>query len=165
MSPASPGTPAEGSPGLAVLDIDGTLSDTRHRLHHLRGRRRDWGAFFAAAGQDPLHPEGLAVATELAGRGHPIVYLSGRPERLARVTTTWLADNGFPPGDLQLRPHGDRRPATTVKLESLRRLAERGPIVLLLDDDPKVVEVARASGLVAEVLLASWQPDDIGHWS
>ena len=51
MSPTSP-----GSPGLAVLDIDGTLSDTRHRLHHLRGRRRDWGAFFAAAGQDPLHP-------------------------------------------------------------------------------------------------------------
>ena len=34
---------------LAVFDLDGTLADVRHRLHHIEGRRRDWDAFFSAA--------------------------------------------------------------------------------------------------------------------
>ena len=31
-----------------VVDLDGTLADCTHRLHHIRGRRRkNWDAFFA----------------------------------------------------------------------------------------------------------------------
>jgi hypothetical protein len=51
---------------LAIFDIDGVLADVRHRVHHLEGRRKDWGAFFQAAPRDGLHPEGLALALEAA---------------------------------------------------------------------------------------------------
>ena len=64
----------------AAVDLDGVVADVRHRLHHLEGGRKDWDAFFAGIADDPVHPEGLAVAEELA-REHELVYLSGRPER------------------------------------------------------------------------------------
>ena len=39
-----------------VFDIDGTLSDPAHRLHHIRGESVDWDAFFAACDQDAPIP-------------------------------------------------------------------------------------------------------------
>ena len=149
--------------GLAVLDLDGVLADTRHRLHHLAGRRR-WDAFFAAAGRDPVHPEGRAVVEEVLARGLTVVYLSGRPSRTAAATRDWLRRNGFPEGELLLRADDDRRPAGAVKVSLLRRLV-RGhgrPVDVLVDDDPTVVAAVRAHRpvLAASVLLATWQPRD-----
>ena len=39
---------------IAVFDIDGVLADARHREHHVSGRPKDWDAFFAAVGDDPV---------------------------------------------------------------------------------------------------------------
>ena len=30
-----------------ICDIDGTLADVQHRLHHLEGDPKDWDGFFA----------------------------------------------------------------------------------------------------------------------
>ena len=68
---------------LAIVDLDGVVADVRHRLHHLTGRRKDWDAFFAAAPDDPPHPEGLAVVQRLEV-DHDVIYLTGRPERCRR---------------------------------------------------------------------------------
>jgi hypothetical protein len=145
-----------------VLDLDGVLADTRHRMHHLRRRPKDWDGFFAGAIHDPVHAEGLAVAREAAGRGSVVVYLSGRPERTRGDTVTWLDRVGAPAGDVVLRRDGDRRPARAVKVAALRRLAERLRLDVLVDDDPDVVRAVRAARprLVGEVLLADWQPRD-----
>lgn len=35
-----------------VFDLDGTLADGDHRLHHITGETKDWRAFFAACGDD-----------------------------------------------------------------------------------------------------------------
>ena len=35
-----------------VCDIDGTISDRRHRLKHLEGKK-DWDAFFEEMHKDP----------------------------------------------------------------------------------------------------------------
>jgi hypothetical protein len=152
---------APGAPRYAVLDLDGVLADTRHRLHHLsrRGPKR-WDAFFAAAGADPVHPEGRAVVEEVTARGLEVVYLSGRPERTRAVTADWLARHGLPAATLLLRPDDDRRTASAVKFAHLRALARAGTVAVLVDDDPDVVGVVRRSGLAASVLLATWQPRD-----
>lgn len=149
-------------PAAVVLDLDGVVADTRHRMHHLHGRRKDWDAFFAAADDDPVHPEGLAVAREAVARGAAVLYLSGRPERLRGATERWLRAVGAPEGDVVLRPDGDRRPAAVVKLAALRRLAERWRLDVLVDDDPDVVRTVRRArpAVVGEVLLADWQPRD-----
>ncbi|UER54433.1 hypothetical protein HJG43_07665 [Kineosporiaceae bacterium SCSIO 59966] len=149
-----------GERGAVVLDLDGVLADTRHRMHYLTGRRKDWDGFFAAAVDDPVHPEGLAVAREALARGSTVVYLSGRPEHLRRDTVDWLRSVDAPDGELLLRPEGDRRPARLVKVEALRRLADRYRLDVLVDDDPDVVDAVRSARppLVAQVLLADWQP-------
>ena len=154
--------PPHPSPGAVVLDLDGVLADTRARMRHVRVRPRDWDAFFAEAADDPVHPEGLALAAEAATRGAPVVYLSGRPERTRAATLAWLEQVGAPRGPLLLRREDDRRPARVVKVAALRALAARGPVALLVDDDPDVVAAVRAvhPPLAVQVLLADWQPRD-----
>jgi hypothetical protein len=148
---------------VAVIDIDGVVADVRHRLHHLgrldgRGSgRKNWPAFFAGAADDSLLEDGARVARELAN-SHDIVWLTGRPEELRDVTEQWLARHELPTGALVMRPAGDRRPARVFKLGALRRLASnpRGDIAVVIDDDPEVLEAARAAGYVT--FLADWVP-------
>lgn len=139
----------------AVLDIDGVLADVRHRLHHLERRPKDWTAFFAAAGRDPLLPEGAAVAAHLA-QDHEVVYLTGRPERCRRDTLAWLARHTLPEGRLLMRRNDDRRPARQTKLAHLRALSRRAPVAVLVDDDPDVVAAVSRAGW--PTLLADWVP-------
>jgi phosphoglycolate phosphatase-like HAD superfamily hydrolase len=142
---------------LAVIDIDGVLADVRHRLHHVRQSPKDWGAFFAAAPHDPPLEEGLETVRRLAG-AFRVVYLSGRPEHCRADTLAWFRQHDLPPGELHLRPQGDRRPARLVKVEKLRALEEEAPVAVLVDDDPQVCEAARAAGF--DVLPATWMHED-----
>lgn len=137
---------------IAVIDIDGVLADVRHRLHHLDGRK-DWGAFFRAAPQDPLLAEGFETATRLA-EVCEIVYLSGRPEYCRADTERWLREHALPGGEVRLRPDRERRPAHTFKVEQLRLLQRRAPVSVVVDDSVPVVEAARAAGF--DVLPATW---------
>jgi hypothetical protein len=141
---------------LAVIDIDGVLADVRHRLVHVTSRPKDWGAFFAAAPDDPLLPEGLAVVEELA-REHEIVYLSGRPERCRQDTLEWFARHDLPAGELLLRRPGDYRPARVTKVEALEVLSERARVDVLVDDDDLVCAAARQAGYA--VFHADWMTD------
>lgn len=141
---------------LAVVDIDGVLADVRHRLHHVKQRPKDWGAFFAAARQDPPLEEGLEAVRRLA-EAYTVVYLSGRPEHCRADTLAWFREHGVPPGELHLRPQGDRRPARLVKVEKLRQLQREAPVAVLVDDDPEVCDAARAAGF--DVLPATWMEE------
>jgi phosphatidate phosphatase APP1 len=138
---------------VAVVDIDGVVADVRHRLRHVTGRPKDWGAFFAAAADDPLLPEGEDTVRRLA-EVYDIVYLSGRPERLRVVTERWFRQHDLPVGPLLLRPYDDYRPARFFKVDVLRDLAETRTVVVLVDDDPRVLDAARAAGF--DVLPATW---------
>jgi hypothetical protein len=146
MSPSDP-------PMVAVIDIDGVVADVRHRLRHVTGRPKDWRAFFAGAVDDPLLDEGAYTVREL-GAVYDVVYVSGRPERLRDVTERWLHGHDLPAGRLLLRPAGDFRPSSVYKVEVLRELAETRTVVVLVDDDPRVLDAARAAGF--DVLPATW---------
>lgn len=139
----------------AVFDIDGVLADVGHRLHHLRGRRKDWAGFFAAAAADPVLEPGRSRVLEAAEQ-HALVYVSGRPERLRATTQRWLDDNGFPAGALVLRRNADHRPARLVKPELLRRISRSGTVVLVVDDDAAVCAALLAAGYPVE--QAGWAP-------
>jgi len=140
---------------IAAVDIDGVLADVRHRLHHVEAAPKDWAAFFAAAPEDPVLDQGVVTVTRLA-EVFDIMYLSGRPERCRADTLRWFEQHDLPPGDLVLRPPGDRRPAAVVKVEALDRVAARRTVALLVDDDPLVLDAARRAGY--DVLPADWMP-------
>ena len=147
-------------PMTAVVDIDGVLADVRHRLRHVTGRPKDWPAFFAAASEDTLLDEGERTVRALA-EVYDVIYLSGRPERLRRITEDWFRRHGLPEGTLLLRPEGDFRPSRIFKVEALRRLAQDRTVVVLVDDDERVLAAARDAGF--DVLPATWMgsPEDL----
>lgn len=140
---------------LIVFDIDGVLADVRHRLHYLAMRPKNWEGFFAAAKHDELLEVGAEFATRVAAT-HEIVYLTGRPERIRAATQTWLDDHQLPAGRLVMRADGDRRGSAVVKLHELRRLRRESTVELLVDDDPSVIDAARAAGFAVQ--LANWMP-------
>lgn len=140
---------------LAIFDIDGVLADVRHRVHHLEGRRKDWGAFFQAAPQDGVHPEGLALALE-AARECDIAYVTGRPEWIRAETSAWLEAHGLPAGDLAMRRPGDHRPAARAKLRLLEQVAAGRTVAVIVDDDLDVCDAYEAAGFA--VLRATWAP-------
>lgn len=77
------------------FDIDGTLADPSHRLHHIQKRPKDWDSFFAAVADDiPIeHMRDLCRFLQLTIVGTKVVFLSGRPERTRFDTQRWLADH------------------------------------------------------------------------
>ncbi len=105
-------TPGE-APGLArpragrpsVFDVDGVLADVAHRVHHLEGPRKDWPRSSPRPPTTRRWPPGSPWPSELAA-DHDLAYLTGRPERLRRVTRRWLARHGLPAGPLWMRPPG-----------------------------------------------------------
>jgi len=139
---------------LAFVDIDGVLADVRHRLHFIERRPRDWDGFFAAAVDDPAHPEGIALVETLQA-DHEIVFLTGRPHRLAADTERWLAQHGVGGHRLVMRPERDRRPAASVKLELLRRLARGRQVAVVIDDDADVIRTMRNAGY--PTFHAAWE--------
>ncbi|MGC9669175.1 hypothetical protein ACNTMW_21785 [Planosporangium sp. 12N6] len=140
---------------LAVFDVDGVVADVRHRLHHVARRPKNWRRFFAGAASDPPLAPGVELAREYA-RDHRVVWLTGRPEYLRRVTERWLSRHDLPVDELLMRPTSDHRPAREYKAERLRRLGGTGEVAIVVDDDPAVVETLSQAGW--PVRLADWVP-------
>jgi hypothetical protein len=138
---------------LAIVDLDGVVADVRHRLHHLEGRKR-WDAFFHAAVDDAVHPEGRAIVERLA-QDHEVLYLTGRPGWLESATQEWLSQHGLGGHRLVMRPERDRRPAAVVKVELLRRLAAGRTVGVVVDDDQRVIAAMQAAGY--PTFHASWE--------
>lgn len=132
-------------PSLIVFDIDGTLADLSHRLHHLD--RGDWDSFFAACGGDmPIQP-GIDVFSEFLNNGWDIELWTGRPERTREITTEWFARHGIDISGvtMRMRADGDHRPDTEVKPEYLTACGRRPWIIF--EDRAAVVRAFRAKGL------------------
>jgi NLI interacting factor-like phosphatase len=139
---------------VAVVDIDGVVADVRHRLHHVESHPKDWDAFFTAAARDPVHDEGVALVNRLA-QDYEVVFLTGRPEKLRSDTVRWLDSHGLGGRRVEMRHNRDQRPAKDVKLQRLRALAAEREVVVVVDDDPQVVQAMTRAGF--PTLQATWE--------
>lgn len=138
---------------IAVFDIDGVLADATHRQHFVESRPKDWDAFFAAVGEDPVIDEGRSLM-QRAALEHEIVLLSGRPERTRADTLAWLEAHGMGRPRLILRPDHDRRPAADLKADLLRGLSAPEAVAVVVDDDDSVVERVTGLGFRAELFVS-----------
>ena len=138
--------PIEPGPAV-VVDLDGTLSDAAGRQHHLAKTPKDWDAFFAACGNDPLVDQ-IARLVELLDPELAIVLLTARPTRVRRATVDWLARHGVRWDLLVMRAPRDFRPSHEAKLEAIRALRTVGfDLRLAIDDDPRNAAMFRAEGV------------------
>lgn len=139
-----------------IFDIDGTLAEVGHRLHHLEGEK-DWSSFFRDMQDDaPIEPIAtlarlLHKAVEAQHGLDAVLIVTARPDREDWMQTTldWLEVHGIPYDAIYFRSENDTRPDQVVKADILKRiLADGYEPVLVIDDRPQVVKMWRDHGIV-----------------
>jgi hypothetical protein len=141
--------PGAHQPGAcAIFDLDGVLSDAAVRQHFIeRPGWRDWDAFFAACGDDPLLEE-TAALLHLLDPTLGIVLLTARPLWVQPETMSWLARYELRWDVLIMRPYGDYLRAPDFKRESLWDLRSAGwDVKLAFEDDPRNLMMFRSEGV------------------
>jgi phosphoglycolate phosphatase-like HAD superfamily hydrolase len=130
-----------------VFDLDGVLSDAAARQHYIEGRRRDWDAFFAACGEDPVIEE-VARLLELLDPALNIVLLTARPAQVQPQTIAWLRRYHLRWNLLIMRDFGDYSASQQFKRRSVRELRQAGfDLQLSFEDDIRNVEMFRSEGI------------------
>lgn len=131
-----------------IFDIDGTLANCSHRLHHIQKQPKDWTSFFAACGDDaPIaHIIELAQTLRLAS-AKSLVFVSGRSDECRPATEMWLREHGLS-GALYMRKAGDHRDDDIIKVEILSQVRADGyEPIMAFDDRDRVVAAWRAAGI------------------
>lgn len=131
-----------------IFDIDGTLADCGHRLHHIQKTPKDWPAFFMACTDDVPIQHVIDLANDLFASGCKIVYASGRSDMVRKETERWLQRHALPPGPVYMRAADDHRDDDILKAELLAALKADGYVpVMAFDDRNRVVATWRANGV------------------
>ena len=134
-----------------IFDLDGTLADASHRMHHISGPVKDWDAFYAACVDDkPIMPIIDTLHTYLFAGDDDIEIWTGRSEIVRAETLRWLDNNLYPFGRWQLRMRGakDRRPDWQVKEGWLMSLPVDEWPSLVFEDRSQVVAMWRRQGIM-----------------
>ncbi len=152
---------------LFVFDLDGTLSDHRHRLNLItpdpnREGHRNWDAYHAACDKDGAHEAVLRVFRSLLDNGQVVEIWTGRNASVRLQTDEWLRRHapewhrGSFPRTLQMRPTGDFTPSPKLKERWWASRVLRGETVsLVFEDQPSVVEMWRGHGVLCAALPAA----------
>lgn len=132
-----------------IVDIDGTVANAAHRVHHIKKSPKDWDSFHAGVHLDKPHMHMWTLLRHLQDSGVDFVYVSGRPERNREATLKWLYDHEFPYASaLYMRAEKDFRDDSIVKSELLDKLlAEGWSPIMAFDDRDRVVKMWRERGV------------------
>ncbi len=133
-----------------IFDLDGTLANGDHRLHHIQKTPKDWTAYFAACRGDAPIGHMIALFSALAA-DYDCFICSGRSDEVRADTVAWLndaTDMRFVDDDVLMRKAGDHRPDHVIKIEMLAELRARGyEPLMVFDDRNSVVKAWRAAGV------------------
>lgn len=140
-----------------IFDLDGTLFDPSHRVHHLDGQK-NWKAFHDAMHLDPANEHiamlarSMAIAAKNGGEIPAILIVTARHDdpRYVQMTTDALAREGITYDAIYMRRDSDARPDHVVKAEMLERILDDGyEPVLAVDDRSTIIKVWRDHGITA----------------
>lgn len=136
-----------------IFDIDGTLADCSHRLHHIQGEDKDWGAFYKECLEDQPIRDVVRLARALngfvsCGNHNRILIVTGRPESCKETTLNWLDNYGITINGFFCRKNGDHRPDYIVKKEMYEKyIKDDFEIVGVFEDRKQCVDMWRSLGL------------------
>ena len=151
---------------IVIFDIDGTLSDATHRLHHLypaEGEKKNWSAFFAKAKEDkPIVPI-INLNYMYHKNGYHIILCTGRPANTRNDTIDWLNKHSIKYDVLLMRLTADRGPDYEVKPKTLLEYLEGigkafSDIEIIFEDRLRVCQAWKKLGIpVAVVGEEAWE--------
>lgn len=153
------GKPDNGSSAerpIVIVDMDGTIAEVAHRLHHIQGPgKKNWKRFFEGMDRDEPIEKVIALVRELAKQSE-IVILTGRPDGYEERSIAWLKKHDVPFSRILMRRAGDHRPDYIAKEDLLKQLPiER--VALAIDDRGPVCEMFRRHGIKVLELTSDWE--------
>lgn len=140
---------------VCIIDIDNTLADCSHRLHHIQKEPKDWDSFFAECNKDTVIEHVRDMVRGFAERKYQLFFFTARPEKTRLATEGWLwfnllVDKSFPATTvfLSMRQDNDHRDDDILKKEMLdTHFPDRSVIHMVLEDRPRIIRMYRAEGL------------------
>lgn len=148
-----------------IIDIDGTLSDPSHRLHHLDGEVKDWTSFHDGMTDDPAMDAVVWLARLLDegsrefSNDYYILIVTARHEDYREHTIEWLRKHNISYNDLYMRMNNDFRPDHLVKADILNQILDDGyEPFLAIDDQPTVIDMWRSFGITALACMPPYKP-------
>lgn len=130
-----------------IVDLDGTLCDTRHRQHHMEQQPKNWNAFYGGIPHDKPHRWCMSLINGMLGLVE-IIFVSGRPDNYFYDTQKWLARNDLDVWPLFMRKENDFRKDSIIKAEIYREHIEpKYDVLFCVDDRQQVVDMWREIGL------------------
>jgi len=136
-----------------VFDIDGTLADNEHRMHHLDNGKKEWDAFFAKQHLDEPFQPVIDVLHALANDrpDDAVIIVTARDERFREDTLEWL--NRHIPwishDHMYMRPRGFRGDDDKMKVDIIKTWLQRHPnykVGAIFDDRHRIIDAFRNEG-------------------
>jgi len=139
---------------LYIFDLDGTLANIDHRLHHVRGKsrkERNWKAFNEEVSNDTPNWWVVDLLDMVKADGGEVLILSGRSEEngTQERTEAWLDKYNIIYDHLRMRQAGDYRKDEIIKKEMLEAFLKEYPeykVWFIVDDRQRVVDMWRENG-------------------
>lgn len=122
-----------------IVDLDGTLCDVEHRVHHVQGNKKNWKAFNELMVHDELNHWCFELMDAMSAKGYKILFVTGRGEAYRAPTEAWLLKHKVHFAHLYMRALPDYREDSDVKEEIYRNMIEPNYQVLFVIDDRKSV--------------------------
>jgi FMN phosphatase YigB (HAD superfamily) len=138
-----------------LVDLDGTLADVEHRVHHVQASTKNWKAFNEGMVDDELNHWCADLVKAMQGEGYKVIFITGRSEPWRGATEDWLIKHAIEYDHLYMRPSKDRREDFEVKKEIyMNEIKEDYKVVFVVEDRASVVKMWREIGLVC--LQCDW---------
>jgi predicted kinase len=135
-----------------IFDLDGTLFNCEHRLHHLEGEQKDWDSFFGEMHLDTVIEPVAMLARLVHESDCAVLFVTARPNEhdYENVTADICAANNLFYTRLYMRRGGDFRRDDLVKADILKQILDDGfEPILAIDDKSNITEMWRSFGIVA----------------
>jgi len=138
-----------------IIDLDGTLANCDHRVHHLEGETKDWPSFYKGLVDDELNSWCKELMEAMSSKGHELIIVTGREAKYKDETKVWLEKHGISYKYLYMRDHDDHRSDSVVKKDIyINEIEQKYHVVFVLDDRKSVVKMWREIGLTC--LQCDW---------
>ena len=134
-----------------VADLDGTLADTRDRIHLITTPHepRRWNDFHSAGTDAPVLHEAAQVVRLFGAEGYEVNICTGRNERFRVPTIGWFNKHRIPWDNLLMRPDEDFRPDHELKPELLlKKELTPDSVLFILEDRGRMVDEWRKLGYI-----------------
>ncbi len=144
---------------IIIVDIDWTIADHSHRLHHITGKVKDWPRYNALAKDDAPINEVIAVIESLVRTySNEVVFITWRTEELRYDTDCWIDKYmALPNYTLHMRAIWDHREDTVIKKEILDQHYKQTDIAFVFEDRPRVCKMRRDLWLYVFNCDQSWK--------